>query len=109
MAGDQSSQRVSNRKSGLKKNKDKNSNFWSKQEEITKQWRDEITLLSYEESLKALDALLQELQNDSVPVEELQRHYLRGNIYLEHCENLLKNIEQEVVQLDANELKSMNA
>ena len=68
------------------------------------EWRNETSKLSYEESLKELELLLQELQNDTVPVEDLQRHYLRGNIYLNHCESLLQNIEQEVIQLNPEDL-----
>ena len=45
------------------------------------------------------------LQNDSIPVEDLQRSYLRGNLYLDHCENLLKTIEQDVIQLNSADLK----
>ena len=50
--------------------------------------------------LTALDLLLEELQNDAVPLADLQRHYLRGQIYLDRCESLLLTAEQNVVQLD---------
>ena len=56
--------------------------------------------MSYEESLCALDLTLEKLQDDSIPVDELQNYYLRGTIYLQHCENLLKVIEQKVIELD---------
>lgn len=68
-------------------------------------WRQEAEELSYEEALVALDLLLAELQNDSVPIEELQRHYLRGQVYLNHCEKLLESVEQAVVQLDPETLE----
>ena len=74
-------------------------------ESILKEWRQDARSLSYEESLQALDLLLTQLQNDSVPVEELQRHYLHGKVYLEHCEALLNTVEQSVLQLDAVSLK----
>ncbi|KZR68238.1 MULTISPECIES: exodeoxyribonuclease VII small subunit [unclassified Prochlorococcus] len=72
---------------------------------MLKEWRQDAKSLSYEESLQALDLLLTQLQNDSVPVEELQRHYLKGKVYLEHCEALLNTVEQSVLQLDASNLK----
>ena len=56
--------------------------------------------LTYEDSLNQLDALLVDLQNDKVKVEELQMHYLQAKVYLEHCEELLKSVEQEVLQID---------
>ena len=74
-------------------------------ESLVKEWHKEVELLSYEKSLEALDVLLEALQNDSVPVEELQQHYLKGNNYLDHCENLLKTIEQDVIQLNSADLK----
>ena len=43
-----------------------------------KSWREDAESLSYEESLTALDLLLEELQNDSVAMADLQRNYLRG-------------------------------
>ncbi|HGY5545949.1 MAG TPA: exodeoxyribonuclease VII small subunit, partial [Prochlorococcus sp.] len=48
--------------------------------------------------------LLVQLQNENVPVEELQGSYLHGKIYLEHCEALLNSVEQNVLQLDADSL-----
>ena len=68
-------------------------------------WREEVCSLSYDQALKALDLLLEELQNDNVPVENLQRHYIQGQIYLNHCENLLKNVEQEVIELPPETLQ----
>ena len=72
---------------------------------IIDKWRKEVYSLSYDEALKALDLLLEELQNDNVPVENLQRHYIQGQIYLNHCENLLKNVEQEVIELPPETLR----
>ena len=72
--------------------------------EQIKIWREEAEVLTYEESLVALDLLLTELQNDSVPMAELQRHHLHGQIYLEHCEALLNTMEANVVQLDPETL-----
>ncbi|HGY5546688.1 MAG: exodeoxyribonuclease VII small subunit [Prochlorococcus sp.] len=71
---------------------------------MQEQWRQDSKSLSYEESLQALDLLLVQLQNENVPVEELQGSYLHGKIYLEHCEALLNSVEQNVLQLDADSL-----
>ena len=72
---------------------------------MTKEWHKEIEKLSYEQSLKALDSLLEDLQNDTVPVEDLRMNYLKGNIYLDHCERLLKTVEQQVIELKPEEQK----
>lgn len=68
-------------------------------------WKKAAAALSYEESLQALDLLLSELQRDAVPMRDLQRHYLQGQVYLEHCESLLAAAEQTVVQLDPDSLQ----
>jgi exodeoxyribonuclease VII small subunit len=65
-----------------------------------KQWRKDAEALSYEEALKAADLLLNQLQNDSIPLAELQQTYQRGQIYLDRCERLLEEVEQTVLQLD---------
>jgi exodeoxyribonuclease VII small subunit len=73
-----------------------------------KSWRKDAATLSYEESLTALDLLLEELQNDAVPLADLQQHYLRGQIYLERCEGLLLKAEQNVVQLNPDTLEPLD-
>jgi exodeoxyribonuclease VII small subunit len=52
--------------------------------------------------------LLEELQNDAVPLADLQQHYLRGQIYLERCEGLLLKAEQNVVQLNPDTLEPLD-
>lgn len=74
-----------------------------------KSWRKDAATLSYEESLAALDLLLVELQNDAVPLADLQQHYLRGQIYLDRCETLLLDAEQNVVQLNPDTLEPDDA
>ena len=76
-------------------------------EEI-KSWKRDAEQLSYEESLTALDLLLAELQNDAVPMAELQRHYQRGQVYLEHCESLLRSTEQAVIELKPQTLTPLD-
>ena len=68
-------------------------------------WKKAAAALSYEESLQALDLLLSQLQNDAVPMKDLQRHYLQGQVYLQHCEALLEAAEQTVIQLDPDSLE----
>ena len=62
-----------------------------------------IQELSYEESLEKLNTLLSKLQNESLHVDDLKISYLHATLYLEHCENLLNTIEQEVVEIAIDE------
>ena len=71
-------------------------------------WRKDASNLNYEEALQALDLLLAELQNDSVPLAELQQRVLHGEIYLNRCQTLLDSVEQSIVELDPTTLEAKN-
>ena len=68
-------------------------------------WRKDAETLSYEEAMQALDLLLAELQNDSVPLADLQQKVLHGEVYLSRCQSLLDSVEQSIVELDPTTLK----
>ena len=70
------------------------------------QLRIEIAKLSYEQALNKLDFLLDELKNESLLVEDLKRSFLKASLYLEHCENLLTKIEQEVIEINWDDLSA---
>ena len=67
-------------------------------------WRKDAETLSYEEAIQALDLLLAELQNDSVPLADLQQKVLHGEVYLNRCQSLLDSVEQSIVELDPTTL-----
>ena len=69
-------------------------------------WRKDAETLSYEEAMQALDLLLAELQNDSVPLADLQQKVLHGEMYLNRCQSLLDSVEQSIVELDPTTLKA---
>ena len=69
-------------------------------------WRKDAETLSYEEAIQALDLLLAELQNDSVPLADLQQKVLHGEVYLNRCQSLLDSVEQSIVELDHTTLKA---
>ena len=69
-------------------------------------WRKDVETLSYEEAIQALDLLLAELQNDSVPLADLQQKVLHGEVYLNRCQSLLDSVEQSIVELDPTTLKA---
>ena len=71
-------------------------------------WRKDAETLSYEEAIQALDLLLAELQNDSVPLADLQQKVLHGEVYLNRCQSLLDSVEQSIVELDPTTLKATN-
>ena len=69
-------------------------------------WRKDAERLSYEEAMQALDLLLAELQNDSVPLADLQQKVLHSEVYLNRCQSLLDSVEQSIVELDPTTLKA---
>ena len=69
-------------------------------------WRKDAETLSYEEAMQALDLLLAELQNDSVPLAGLQQKVLHGEVYLSRCHSLLDSVEHSIVELDPTTLKA---
>ena len=71
-----------------------------------KAWRKDAEGLSYEEAMQALDLLLAELQNDSVPLADLQQKVLHGEVYLSRCQSLLDSVEKSIVELDPTTLKA---
>ena len=71
-------------------------------------WRQDAAGLSYEEALQALDLLLAELQSETVPLALLQQRVLHGEVYLDHCESLLKSVEQSVDTLDPDSFEPTN-
>ena len=66
--------------------------------------RYKVSQLSYEESLHSLDQILESLQSDEVSLSDIKTKYIEGSIYLEHCDKLLKEVEQEVENLDLDQL-----
>ena len=69
-------------------------------------WRKDAETLSYEEAMQALDLILAELQNDSVPLADLQQKVLHGEVYLSRCQSLLDSVEKSIVELDPATLKA---
>ena len=71
-------------------------------------WRKDAESLSYEEAMQALDLLLTELQNDNVPLADLQQKVLHGEVYLSRCQNLLDSVKQSIIELDPTTLEATN-
>ena len=67
-------------------------------------WRKEAEALNYEEALQALDLLLARLQDEALPLSELKSSYQRAEIYLNRCEQLLSQTEQNILQLNQETL-----
>ena len=77
----------------------------SNHQQLIKKWKIKVSNFSYEEALNKLDEILSSLQNESLPIDNIQTNYLKANILLERCEHLLKEVEQEFIEIDPELLK----
>ena len=67
----------------------------------TDQWQKEVEQLSYQEANTALELTLAKLQSAELEVEEMARLYRRAEAYAAHCQVVLEQVSQEVVEWEA--------
>ena len=65
------------------------------------QWQKEVEQLSYQEANTALELTLAKLQSAELEVEEMARLYRRAEAYAAHCQVVLEQVSQEVVEWEA--------
>ena len=82
----------------------KKKNSSKKSEDLLDQFANQISNLSYEESIKQLDVILNHMQEESLPVEQLKISYYKANKLIEHCETLLENVEQEIIEINESDI-----
>ena len=59
-----------------------------------------IKKLSYEESLSELETILKNVQDENISLDKIQNNYIKGNLLLKHCEELLQFVEQEINEIN---------
>ena len=64
----------------------------------------EIKKLSYEESIKELEKILTNVQDENISLDQIQTNYIKGHLLLKHCEELLQFVEQEINQINPDSL-----
>tara|TARA_Y100001968_G_scaffold242247_1_gene225879 strand:- start:192 stop:479 length:288 start_codon:yes stop_codon:yes gene_type:complete len=72
------------------------------------EYRKKILNMNYENSIKELDKILESLQMESVPIEELQFYYKKGNLLAQHCKDLLSNLEQEIIEINPSNMNDLD-
>ncbi|EJF85781.1 exodeoxyribonuclease VII small subunit [Candidatus Bartonella washoeensis] len=66
----------------------------------------DITALSFEEALKQLEMIVENLERGDVPLEQSIDIYERGEALKKHCERLLKVAEAKVEKIQLSEAGS---
>ena len=62
--------------------------------------RKDINKLSYEESLTELEKILKSIQDENISLDKIKTNYIKGNLLLQHCEELLQFVEQEINEIN---------
>ncbi|WP_336294764.1 exodeoxyribonuclease VII small subunit [Bartonella sp. CB169] len=63
----------------------------------------DITALSFEEALKQLEVIVENLERGDVPLEQSIDIYERGESLKKHCEKLLKMAEAKIEKIQFSE------
>mgnify|MGYP001264220863 FL=1 len=68
-------------------------------------FKQDINKLSYEESISQLEKILKNVQDENISLDKIQINYIKGHLLLQHCEELLHFVEQEVNEINPEFLK----
>ena len=63
-------------------------------------FKKDIKQLSYEESISKLETILTNVQDENISLNKIQDNYIKGNLLLKHCEELLQFVEQELNEIN---------
>ena len=63
-------------------------------------FKKDINKLSYEESISKLETILTNVQDENISLNKIQDNYIKGNLLLKHCEELLEFVEQEINEIN---------
>ena len=83
-----------------------NDSSFENNKEILK-WRKEISTLRYEEMITKLDQMLCDLQDEDIPIDDLQSNYIKASMLVEKCEKILNRVEQDIVQINPETLSEI--
>jgi len=66
---------------------------------VTEPSNADIAVMSFEDALKQLEKIVDDLERGNVPLEESIRIYERGEALKKHCDTLLKSAEDKVEKI----------
>ena len=67
-------------------------------------FKKDLKKLSYEESISKLETILTNVQDENISLNKIQDNYIKGNLLLKHCEELLQFVEQEINEINEDYL-----
>ena len=63
-------------------------------------FKKDIHKLSYEESILELETILSNVQDENISLDKIKNNYIKGHLLLQHCEDLLQFVEQEINEIN---------
>lgn len=72
------------------------------QPHLDPKWLADVAALSFQEARTALELAMAQLQSDGLEVEEMAGLYRRAEAYADRCEAVLRQVEQDVIEWDAD-------
>ena len=63
-------------------------------------FKKDIKKLSYEESISELETILANIQDENISLDKIQTNYIKGNLLIKHCDELLQFVEQEINEIN---------
>lgn len=60
------------------------------------------TPLSFESAIAELEALVQQMESDQMPLEQSMQAFKLGATLLQHCQKMLADVEQQIRILGEN-------
>ena len=76
------------------------------QDPIEDNWLKETQQLTFAQSRTALDLTLAALQSEDLEVEAMAGLYRQAVAYADRCEQVLRQVQQQVEELDLNSMES---
>tara|TARA_Y100001968_G_scaffold155123_1_gene141693 strand:+ start:128 stop:409 length:282 start_codon:yes stop_codon:yes gene_type:complete len=70
----------------------------------TETFKNDIKKLNYEESISALETILANVQDENISLDQIKINYIKGHLLLNHCEELLQFVEQEINEINPSSL-----
>tara|TARA_B100000700_G_C14537785_1_gene620525 strand:+ start:144 stop:434 length:291 start_codon:yes stop_codon:yes gene_type:complete len=67
--------------------------------------RKNINTLNYEDSISELETILSNVQDENISLDKIQINYIKGHLLLQHCEELLQFVEQDINEINPEFLK----
>tara|TARA_Y100001968_G_scaffold78340_1_gene69619 strand:- start:442 stop:687 length:246 start_codon:yes stop_codon:yes gene_type:complete len=68
-------------------------------------FKKDIKKLSYEEAIELLETILTNVQDENISLDKIQINYVKGQLLLKHCEELLQVVEQEINEINPSFLE----